>query len=457
MSNNNEIDELINKSFDYPLGLESVEQRLEERIRREKRRKKTTAAFFSTAAALMFIVLINTSVAFAGIVAEIPLLGRIAEYVKFDRSLASTIENDYIQKTGLISIDGQEKLLLPYVIADEKNLVLFFQLPDNFSLSENQWAGISLIDMTDGSTGEKIEGFGYSSSNISAEGIRKDGTIILQNYHFSEGSLPQSVNINVSLKKETYDNEEGEKDENISSDTIDMPEVQSVGNFSFSIKFNEFAKPVNYVFNQEHMILGQKIILKEMNVYPTGTEVLFEFSKDNAAWVKGLELALEENGVERFRGKDGISATHDESNTWMKVYIQSDYFEKPKEQQLVIKGIRLIDKEEEFLSVDLDKMKMTPEVEGIKLVKAEKNGGSVSLVFESRTLKGDTFGMFNHEYTDSEGNVYGLWSEGSSTAGDTMQTSITVEYPNSGIVILKRDLSVKNMLDEPIRVSLPAQ
>lgn len=457
MSNNNEINELINKSFDYPQGLEFVEYRLEERIKREKRKKRAVAAFLSSAAALMFIVLINTSTAFAGIVAEIPLVGRIAEYVKFDKSLTSTIENDYIQETGLISIDGQEKLLLPYVIADEKNLVLFFQLPDDFSLSENQWAGISLIDMEDGSTGEKVEGFGYSSSNISAEEIRKDGTIILQHYHFSEGTLPQSVKINVALKKETYDNEEGEKTENISSDSIDLPEVQNVGNFSFSIEFNEFAKPLTYEFNQEHMIMGQKIILKEMKVYPTGTEVLFEFSEDNTAWVKGLELALEENGVEKFHGKDGISATYDEANSWMKVYIQSDYFEKPKEQQLVIKGIRLLDKEEEFVKVDLDKMTMTPEVDGVKLIKAEKIGGSVSLVFESGTSNGDAYGMFDHEYTDSDGNMYSFRSEGSTTAGDTMQTFITVEYPKSKAVILKRTLTAKEMLKVPVKVTIPVR
>lgn len=450
---------LIEESFEYPEELAHVERRLEMRILKEKRKKRALVSFISSvAAAVMFIVLVNTSTAFAGIVAEIPLIGSIAEYVKFDRSLKSAIENDYIQQTNLIAYDGSEKLMLPYVIADEKNLVLFFKLPDDFELTEGQWAGISLTSMEDGSSEKKIEGFGYSSSNISWEENESKG-LIMQQYNFSEGFLPHSIKINVSLKRETYQVQGDEKSSNtdVFSTLEDekYPLTEEVGNFSFNIEFNEFAKPIEYEFNQEHIIMGQKITLKEMKVYPTGTEVSFEFSKENSAWIKGLELAVEREGTQMYSGRSGITSTYDETNSHMYVYIQSDYFAEPKEQYLIIKGIRLLEKDKEFITVDLEKGVFSPEVEGMQLSKVSRRGPKADLIFLTNTISDDMFGNFVSKYTDSEGNPYEIKSEGSSGRDSVMETYLTVEYPESGVVILQRSLTPKIFLKEPIKIPLP--
>jgi hypothetical protein len=448
-------------SFEYPEELSHVERRLEMRILKEKRKKRAfVSSICSVAAAVLFIVLVNTSTAFAGIVAEIPLIGSIAEYVKFDKSLKSAIENDYMKQTGLIAYDGNEKLLLPYVIADEKNLVLFFKLPDDFELTEGQWAGISLKSMEDASSGAKIEGFGYSSSNISMEENKSKG-LIMQHYNFSEGLFPRSIKINVALIRETYQEQGDEKASNVDEfsalEDEKYPLEEEVGNFSFNIEFNEFAKPIVYEFNQENIIMGQKITLKEMKVYPTGTEVSFEFSEENSAWVKGLDLAVEKSGNETYSGRSGITSTYDETNNHMKVYIQSDYFAEPKEQKLVIKGIRLLEKDNEFITVDLEQGTFSPEIEGMHLSKVSRKGQKADLTFSTNISDNDHFSLFDSKYTDSEGNPYELRSEGSSGSDLVMETYLTVEYPESGVVILQRSLTPKIFLQEPIKIPLPVK
>lgn len=70
--------------------------------------------------------------AFANAIAELPLIGNLAEYVKLDKSLSKAIENEHVQEVNLVAWDGNNRLLLPYVIADEKKLVLFFQMPEEF-------------------------------------------------------------------------------------------------------------------------------------------------------------------------------------------------------------------------------------------------------------------------------------------------------------------------------------
>jgi hypothetical protein len=65
------------------------------------------------------------------------------------------------------------------------------------------------------------------------------------------------------------------------------------------------------------------------------------------------------------------------------------------------------------------------------------------------------FGIFDSKYMDSEGNPYEIKSEGSSGSDSVMKTYLTVEYPESAVVILKRSLTPKIFLQEPIKIPLP--
>lgn len=449
--------DLLENSYEYPEALSGVEHRLEKRIAKEQRKKRTLYSSLSAIVAVFsFIILVNASTAFASIVSEIPVLGKLAEYVKFDKSLSSSIENDYIQETGLTAWDGHEKLLLPYVIADEKNMVLFFQLPQELDLESGEWIGISTKNMDDTITGEKVVGFGCSSSNLSADAREQFDGLILQRYHFSEGTLPESIKIDVVLKKYIYDNSTDEKiNVNDTNRNEAEPIIETLGTFTFTIDFNEFAKPITYKFNVNHIILDQKITLEDMKVYPTGTEVKFKFEKNNSAWIKGLDLGVEQAGSTVLDGVDGISATYDEENSWMNVFIESDYFEEFEERELIIKGIRLLDKDEEYITVNLNNRTITPFVKGMELKEVTKRDGKADLIFSTKITNNDCFSMFTSKYKDKEGNTYELRSEGSSEYDSQMETRITVEYPESGIVILQRSLTPKIMLEEPIRIKLP--
>ena len=95
MDNNKKWDELINESFEYPDNLSGVELRFNKRLIKEKRKKKTLmSSITAIAASIIFILLVNINPAFANAVAEFPVIGKLAEYVKFDKSLSMAIENE---------------------------------------------------------------------------------------------------------------------------------------------------------------------------------------------------------------------------------------------------------------------------------------------------------------------------------------------------------------------------
>ena len=91
-------------------------------------------------------------------------------------------------KINLVSWDNKNniRLLLPYVIADEKKLILFFQLPEEFEQQPNQWINIFLKEMKNSVTGEKVDGYGYSSSSLSKENRDENFGFIKQDYHLKK-------------------------------------------------------------------------------------------------------------------------------------------------------------------------------------------------------------------------------------------------------------------------------
>ena len=457
MIDNEKWNDLLNESFKYPEEICSVEKRLEMRIAKLKRKKRTLITSISTlAASLLFVLLVNTNTAFANAVSELPVIRNLAEFVKFDKSLSRAIENEHVQEVNLVAWDGSNRLLLPYVIADEKNLVLFFQLPEEFNQESNQWINIFLDNMKNSVTGEKVEGYGYSTSGLSPEGREENYGFIMQEYHFSEGKLPQSIDIEVEtvIENITASDEPVElKDSSIYEDT--KYTYDKTGTFKFHIDLADFVAPRIYEIKETHKIMDQQIIVENMKVYPTGTEVNISFSEENSAWIKGLELELLQNRDAVYKGNNGFSSTNDTENKWMSVYIESNYFDKPKKQELLIKAIRLLDKDEEFITVDIDNETITPNIEGVELKQVIKEADNATLIFSTQISKDDNHGMFSHEYKDIEGNIYNLNGEGTSSYDSQMETLITVKYPQSGKVILQRVLTPKTFLKQPIIINIP--
>ena len=103
MDNKEKWDELLNESFKYPEDLSGVEIRFKNRIMKDKRKKRTIFSSMSAiAASILFILLINISPAFANAVAEFPVIGKLAEYVKLDKSLSKAIENEYVDRKSVV-------------------------------------------------------------------------------------------------------------------------------------------------------------------------------------------------------------------------------------------------------------------------------------------------------------------------------------------------------------------
>lgn len=466
---NQEWQDFQKESIEYPQALAEAEEKLLHRIKKRNKTRRTFAGSLSVAAAaILFILLVNTSTAFAHTIANIPVLAQLAEYVKFDKSLTLAIENEYVQEVNLTAWDGDYQLNLPYVLADEKNLILFFQFPEDFPISKDEWLSIHLEELRDANTGKKVEGFSSSSQSLNPENRQENGFLKLHVSFGDTATLPPNIEIEVDVKGETINSStEPIQVGSEAEDLFQKPVFYNLGSFTFNIELKEFAKPIHYEFQEEYSIMDQKICLEKMSIYPTGTEVYFTFPEENTAWIKGLELAVQENKDTILQRRGGISGYNDEENKWMKVFIESDYFRKPQgKQKLLIKGIRLLNKEEEFLTVDLNSKTITPEIAGLTLDSVEVREGQdkANLTFQTEVPNDHGFGMFSFIYQDSQGSKYELGGEGMSTrtglkgknpSSSIMETHITVVVPEDGVLIFQRSLTPMETIEPPLAITLP--
>lgn len=458
MERNKEWDNLLQETNEFPVELNKTIEKLNKR-RMKRRIKSLSLTGLTTAAAfIFFVLLVNTNTVFANGIMNVPVLKDLAAFVTFDKSLNSAIENEYVQEMNLTATNGSTTLGLPYVIADEKNLVAFFQVPKDLIQNENDWIQLFSIEMKDLSTGEKIEGYADATQSVSKESLEQNNGLNYIHYKFAEGTLPKSVEITVKLEIGHVQSGVVNKDDFITTPTGEIQYGSSItnyedlGTFTYSLTFDDFAKPKVYDINQEKIVNGQKLTIEKITVLPTGTEVFITFDKDNTARINGLELETINRNNEVLKSAGGISGFNDPDGYWTKIYIESNYFNNSKDETLLIKGIRLMNKDEEYITVNLDDKTFEPQIDGMKLTEVIKKDTNAYLTFETKAI--DNFSVFYFEYKDSTGKIYQMNSEGGRNINDILTTSIKVAYPDDRIIILKRSMSPMIELPTPIEIPL---
>ncbi len=368
--------ELHNASTNYPDALYKTTDRLEQRLKKESRKRKLLFTTIpTTAAALLFVILVNTNIAFARTISDIPLLSKISEMVMYNESLKSAVENKNIQYVNLKAESGDLELKLPYVIADSRNLVLFLQMPEAVDLKENEFYDLSVAYLRDLSTGKQISG-GYlnfsGTYSLGQDPLMKTAIEFaamyddIPGYHNGDKFLPNDFELVMFLRK--YE-----------SETMKLLAMDS---FRFNLSLDPFKEPVVYPLNQEIILDGQKILFNELISYPTRSEISFDFSAENDADMN-LRLSLVEDGIRTSLGSyaymsQNLNGVHRET-----IHIESNYFDPPESRSISIDKYTLIRDEERIISIDLEDETMIPKPEEIELLDIERVNGEIFFTFKT--------------------------------------------------------------------------
>ena len=122
---------------------------------------------------------------------------------------------------------------------------------------------------------------------------------------------------------------------------------------------------------------GQTMTLAEVELYPTHLRVKLEDDPANTAWLKGLELYLENEHGERFYAStNGISATGDPDGEGTGTFwLDSPFFSQGEYLPLCITRAKWREKSAPMTRLDLRKGTAENLPEGIRFLGAEERPG----------------------------------------------------------------------------------
>lgn len=454
MKNNNELKDLINSSFEYPKELDDLENRLNNRLKKIKRKRLILTNSILTFVCALFIILVNVNSSFANVISQVPVINNLLKYITHNESLNNAIDNNYIQEVNLVSKNGKTQIFLPYIIADQKKLVLFFKLPEKMQSNKNEKYSISQEEIKNSLTGDNISWY-----NGEFNTVENPFGFIVKEYAILNENLPQNIDVEIQLEKKTYFS--------IDNDSIVDKNCiyESLGKFNFKIKLNEFSNPKIYNIDKKYSIMDQYITLENIKVYPTGTEVNFSLDKENSSYIRDIDLKIIKNGSTYYKSKNSLSTIYNYDNENISIYIDSNYFGKDTlPEKILITSLNMLPKNEEYITVDIKNKTIETIVNGLTLKDIIRKSNESILIFESQTInkkplnklnlnllkETDLLNIFYNYYYDSFGNIYKFNTIRMSNLDKTLkEISISVRNTKNNKIILQRYSGFNIFLEEP--------
>ncbi|MGE8207487.1 DUF4179 domain-containing protein [Heyndrickxia sp. NPDC080065] len=343
------------------------------------KRKRKVWIWPSIAVAVLFLGLltcIRVSPTFATYISSIPGMEKIVELIRDNKGLLAAVENNYAQEIGVSQEKNGMKLTINSVIADEQGIVIFYTINTKEKQKRLQVENVDLRTID----GKKLPE-GYSSFGSPAENDIKSYTDSIE-YFFKKPIKQQDFKLNMKVKT-------SERSESFS--------------MKFSINRQEKTSQI-YELNKTVEMGGQKIKVKKVTIYPLRVAVHLELNPNNTKKILDFQdlRLVDQNGEVWSKIINGVSG-RDISDSESIIYLQSNYFSKPKELYLVMNKIQAIDKDESYVLVDTEKQQILKQPKGNILSILELSGSN--LIFTLNTKKKfnyDIFGLIN----DAKGNKF---------------------------------------------------
>ena len=445
-----EYKESMKESEMYPEELGQIGFRLKRRIYNKKRKTFLTGLSSIAAIFVLFVFIVNSKTAMADSIFHIPVLGDLAKYVCFDKGLQNAIKNEYAKEVNLTDVNNGYTLSIPYVIPDSKRLEVFFEIPNNAVRSENDLIRIKIDKIVNTVTGKKLDNYGSGSINYPASELKKNASLFNISIRSNDISIPQDIKIYVTMIRESYLHEMqvGQVSEQFEGSQNTQTEV--LGAFVFDLHLKDIPEPKVTNIDKDIEVKGQTIHINSVVEYPTGTEISINIPDNNDYIINGINFKSIDTNGDEWGNPGGLTSSGPDSKGTIIYYIEGDYFSSAKLDKIQITGIRLIKKSEAEITIDLEKMTMTPEISETRIKSISKTGDNANITLQ--TIATSCFGFFRNDYVDTEGNKYRFNSEGTSQEGEKVQNYYTVVWPKDNKVILTRSMSPMLNLENPVEI-----
>ncbi|MEG0307315.1 MAG: DUF4179 domain-containing protein [Clostridium sp.] len=335
------------ESINMPEGLDIMINSAMKKGKRYRMIKKRMPMYGVAAMFIMFILVINTSVAFAQAVKSIPIIKDFADLVIINQGIKYAVNEGYVQYVNKsVEINGV-KVTITRIVGDNKELIFGYTV-EGETINQDSFYGLKNIEV-ETIDGEAIKAF----ISYGAGDYKKDGLKPLENEKYFS---VKNVNVDDILKDVvvTFEGilEYSEKYESGNNEVVDENVSED---FRIPVKIEEKivnVVPEAYSINRSIELGEQSIFVKEMKVYPMGIEVVINMSVDennDFSWFDNCYIEDEKGRV--FTLSSGISSGEEvEEYT---INFNGGAYNRSKELTLYSKGMFYKPKEMKQIVVDL--------------------------------------------------------------------------------------------------------
>ncbi|BCN28918.1 DUF4179 domain-containing protein [Anaeromicropila herbilytica] len=453
-----EYQDSLSEIKDYPFELNQMVKHLNQRIECKRRKRFLTSLSSMVAVFLLFVITVNSNTTFAEELFKLPVIGTLAEYVQFDKGLQNAVKNKYVKKVNLIAKSNGYTLSLPYAIADTKQLVVFFQVPEHLKKKESDFINVDITKIVDTTSGKEYKD--YISETSYPTGNSVDKNLYYTSIRSGDYPIPENLKIYVTMRRESQsqdtnsiNNDSKASNAKDTFETTPNTKNEKLGEFVYALHMGKYPEPIITTLNKDIKVNGQTIHINSVGQYPTGTEININIPDNNDYIINGLDFKVIDNSGKSWGNPGGVTAIGPDEKGNTQYFFESDYFHSNTLNKIKFAGIRMLKKSEAVITLDLKNKTMAPELKDIQLKNIERSGNKAYITFSSDTI--GCLGLFQHEYKDTKGNQFEFHSEsGTSMQNSTMENYLATVWPKDNKVILTRCLSPMIKLKKPVEITL---
>lgn len=314
------------------------------RLRKHRKRRKRFIQSSIAVAVLMIALIgsIRVSPAFANTLAQIPGLKPLVEMISLDKGMQDIINNDYYEAINKSqTIDGKT-LTITGVVADESGMIISYKLDSKEDLANVN--GIS-VEVTQG------------KKDIN------DATVSASWSTLERGTFSVEDKIEVAAKNGI--------DYSIKDFAVEFSlhePSETAFNVPFTLK-NDIKKSNHYMINKDVIIDGQRITVHKLIVSPLRTELKLSIDPTNTKKILDFEdiRIYDEDGEIWGKIKNGFVGYGEYTDKNFSLLLESNYFRLPKNITIEFREIEAIDKEDQYIVVDLEKKKVLSQPKNMNL------------------------------------------------------------------------------------------
>ncbi|ETI70812.1 DUF4179 domain-containing protein [Neobacillus vireti] len=347
----------------------------------EKKRHSIRKKWLFTLAAaavifVSFLTSIRLSPAFANYISVIPGMEKLVDLIRDDKGKMLAVENDYYEKIGVSQEKNGIKFTIDGVIADENGLILFYTINTKEKEKELNTGEVELKSLDEKSLEKGSSMLGRAFYSEKGETSHSDKFEFYFQSPLEVKKFEVKVDVKVKKQKENF-------------------------TLQFELK-KEIQQKKTYVLNKDVEIKRQKFTVINVDVYPLRVAVHVKMDPQNTKKLLNFDdiRLIDEHGETWYKIANGFTGSKISDDEAI-IYLQSNYFQEPKELYLVINKIQAIDKEDAYVMIDIEKEQILKQPKGNKFTALKVEGDQI--ILSMRPKKEFSFDLFNL-VRDRDGN-----------------------------------------------------